>query len=388
MIFLKVVLLLGSLCYFLASLFIRFGLKRTNIKKHSDKQPAVTVIIPARNEQDNISACLESVLEQDYSNYNVVLVNDNSSDDTVVIAEKFLDLYKNFSVLNLPSNVTTSSPKKAAISFGIKNSTTDIIVTTDADCVLKSTWLSSIAWQYDNLTNVVVSWLLVEKSNKLLSKVEFLDSIFYSIIGAAMLGWGRPILANGANFSYRKSTFDSVGGFSGQEQYVSGDDDLLLQKFAKQKSGKIKFNPALETVVFTKPASSISQLLSQRLRWASKGPIYPVPFLLLQMGFYLFYLTLFSCFLFLLEKLWPIVFVGFALKALSDFIILFAGKQKLEYEIEILPFFLFQIFQFGYVIIIGAGGLFGQFTWKGRKFVRGKTEYGKRRQETGNLPGD
>ena len=372
MILLKLALLLGSLFYFIAALFIWFGLRRINSGPASDKQPSVTIIVPARNEEENITACLQSIFQQDYQNFDVILINDNSEDNTLLLAQEFTKNHANFRILNLSDTPSSMAPKKAAISVGVKHSTSEIIVTTDADCIVKPTWTSSLIKQFDNETGAVVSWLLVKKRGSLLNKVEFLDSIFYSLVGAALVGLGRPILANGANFSYRRDLFEQVGGFKGQEHYASGDDDLLLQKLAKHKEWTIKFDSSRDAIVQTNPAFSIAGLFSQRLRWASKGPIYPSPILLLQAGIYIYFLAILTSCLFAQVNVLPFLFAALFTKFVSDYVILFTGKQKLKFNMKSGPFILFEAFQIIYIVFVGIGGMWGHFTWKGRKFVRGQ----------------
>lgn len=290
----------------------------------------------------------------------------------------------NFQILNMQGTPAGIAPKKAALELGVKNSNGEIIVTTDADCLVKKTWLSSLVSQFDDKTVAVLSWLIVLGNRSFFSKLESLDSLFYSFIGAGLVGLGKPTIANGANFTYRKKVFEELNGFAGQQQYASGDDDLFLQKLAKQKKWQIRFQPSTNSLVTTTPVENIHEFISQRLRWASKGPIYPNAILFIQIGLYLFFLSLLVGFSFSFFQPHIFKFFGIALfaKILADWLIFSAGKRFVDFNTNIFLFFSQEILQILYILFVGVGGLWGQFTWKGRKFTHGKVK--ERKSETGD----
>lgn len=372
MMVLQQTLIVGGLLYFAAMVWLIFGLRRNSPVSQSQDKPMVSVIIAARNEQATIAACLDSVARQSYPNYEVIVVNDNSEDGTRAIAERYRDC--GVRILDLPPVVQNISPKKAAIALAVEHSRGDIIVTTDADCVVPHRWLESMVGQFDPVTGAVSSWVVVNAGERSLDRIEFLDSLFYSAIGGGLIGRGNPVIASGANFAYRKELFIRVGGFNGSEHYASGDDDLFLQKLARLKEFKIKFNSSKDALVTTRPAGSVARLLSQRLRWGSKGPAYPSIQSLIQGAIYLFDVGLvvsLAGLLFDPLRFAP-VFVALAIKLLADVLLFQTARNRLAVVIPWRHLIGFELFQIFYILVVGVGGLWGQFTWKGRRFVRGK----------------
>jgi len=195
-----------------------------------------------------------------------------------------------------------------------------------------------------------------------------------TLVGASAIGLGTPVLANGANFAYRRDTFQKLKGFSGGESYGSGDDDLFLQKISKKSKKRVVFNFLRDAGVETKANDSLKGFLSQRFRWASKSAVYPVPFLSLEIVLYLMTFSLLPGIplLLLCEQpvVLPLCFLFF--KLIADFIYLRLGLSKIGRRLNPVYFFLAELFQMSYILFVGIGGLFGAYTWKGRRYLNGK----------------
>ncbi len=369
-------LLVCSIGYVLAILTLHIGLLRISKQVQQSNKPFVTVIVPARNEEKNIINCLVPLAEQTYAKslYEIIVLDDNSDDRTFELAKEFSRSHKNFQVISLPEPPKYRSPKKVAIESGIKRSRGEIIFTTDADCVVQPQWIETMVHHFDEKTGAVLSWLKVRAGKTLISKLESVDSLGLSLVGAAAVGLGKPTLANGANFAYRKSVFDELGGFSGIDQFASGDDDLFLQKLSRQKKWRVAFAAEPEACAFTHATDNLRTFFSQRFRWASKGPLYPPTLFAMEFLIYFYFLVLavtvplsFSS---LISSAVPLAVL--LIKIGVDYLFVQKGKEFLNVRIPLLTFLLTEIFQIFYILVVGIGGSVGKFQWKGRTFRRGK----------------
>jgi cellulose synthase/poly-beta-1,6-N-acetylglucosamine synthase-like glycosyltransferase len=359
--------------YIFLLLLCTIGLRRLYNPPTNNDCPFVSVVIPARNEEENIGACLKNLSRQKYprEKYEVIVVDDHSDDNTYSITES----YKKDNVILLSLNdMSGMSPKKAALHQGIKASRGDIILTTDADCRTLPTWIETIVKYFDEKTGAVASWLYVEENNHLLSKLERLDSLALSFIGAASFGLKKPFMANGANFAYRRQVYNELNGFAGVDSYVSGDDDLLLQKIHASRNWKCTFAPDAHCAVVTKPCKTWRGFFQQRFRWASKGRIYPKKLLLLESSIYLYYLSLLAttimfilCGFTHLHMLLPL-----GLKFLADFVFMLLATRKFPHHINPLLLFTTEWLQMAYILLGGVWGLWGTYTWKGRRYTKGR----------------
>ena len=335
----------------------------------------VSVIIPFRNESENIIANVEGLLIQDYpeENFEVIYVDDNSADDSLKKLNEVRD-NNNIKVLSLPGDYSSNAHKKRAISYGIENSRGEIIVTTDADCVHSSGWLSSLLNNFDDGTGFVSGPVEFIKEKKLFSRIQKLEFGGLVITGAGLIGAGRPTICNAANIAYKRKVYDEVNGFYDHMNLSSGDDELLMQKIVRVTKYKVRFSLNKNSIVRTKSNSSISQFYQQRKRWASKGLFYKnfrLIFTLILI--YLFYLGLIiQPFLFIINSTVFAVTFGLSVivKFLLEFLILRKGRQILFNDLKLNLFLVAEILQVPYIIITGFAGMFGNLVWKNREIKR------------------
>lgn len=365
--------IIGTLAYCVFILLLAMGLKRLKTSTAVHNTPFVSVVLAVRNEAEHIGACLLSLTAQLYprDKYEIIIIDDHSADETNAIIRSFSsDMIKHFPL----TESNGLSPKKAALHQGIKASRGEIIFTTDADCRVSPTWIQTMVKYFTAKTGAVASWLCVEDNNHLLSKLETLDSLALSIVGAASFGWQRPMIANGANFAYRRQVYDELDGFSGAVEYGSGDDDLLLQKIHTTQKWTCAFAPDPASIVVTHPQKSLSQFFQQRFRWASKSRLYPAHVIFV-LSFLYFYL------LSLLVSALAFVFSGFSnlallaphtIKFTLDFAFMSFALQRLNKKINPALLFLTEWFQIFYIAIVSVWGRWGTYTWKGRRYQRGR----------------
>lgn len=262
---------------FFTLLLIIFWVKipRLNKKQRSySYNHKISIIISARNEEENILVLLQSLSKQTYQNFEVILIDDASTDNTANIIQNF---EANFllTLLQRTSEERGQSPKKEAISLGISKAKGSWIVTTDADCEVPQNWLRDIVHvihtQKVKLISALVSF---HKEKSFFEKLQTIE--FASLVGSGAVSMylNAPNMCNGANLSYEKKTFYEVGGFEGIAHIASGDDELLLQKIAQKYPKQIYFLKSKTTIVRTKAQKTIRDFYQQRKRWASKWKFY------------------------------------------------------------------------------------------------------------------
>lgn len=362
---------------------LRYSLAWISVKEISNLQSAicnlqssVSIVIAARNEENNISNCINDIIKQNYPKelFEIIIVDDASTDNTVNSIEKII--LKNsdckINLLKLKDDTTISAHKKRAISEGIKNATRELIITTDADCRMNENWLSSIISFYEkNNCKMIIAPVQFLKSGNIFQKFQQLE--FTGLIGitAAAAFLNEPIMCNGANLLYEKNAFNSLNGFESSENKASGDDVFLMLKFKKEFSaGAIKFIKSKDAIVWTSAKSSVSEFISQRKRWASKSTNYN-DFSTTIVALIVF-LTNISIVVSIVLLFINPVFIGvcftvFGIKCVVDFIFFlsiskFFGIRNLLWVV--IPEQLLYIF---YVAIIATIAPFGSYEWKGRR---------------------
>lgn len=253
-------------------------LRRTRkIKKgdvpHTVEQPPVSVIICARNEGDNLHRFLPLVLEQNYEDYEVIVVNDGSCDDTEDIIKDLQKIYHNLYITNIPQETRIISHKKLAITVGVKAAKNEILLFTDADCrPLTPNWITSIVRNFNDQTEFVLGHGNYYREHGFISKMVSYDTLTIAMqyMGFAQLGY--PYMGVGRNMAYRKSTFFNHKGFAGFLHVASGDDDLLINAFGKKHNTRIE--PSLEAETLSLPKTTFRDWYYQKLRHLSTVDVY------------------------------------------------------------------------------------------------------------------
>jgi len=343
----------------------------------------ISVIIPARNEERNIAACLDAIYDNDYSKdlFEVIVVDDHSEDATALIVKGYPA--KNIRLIALQDHVegNINSYKKKAIEVAVAQAQGELIVTTDADCIVPAKWLQVIAAFYKkNDAAFIAAPVVINNSRRFIEIFQALDFMTLQGITGAAVHKGLHAMCNGANLAYKRTAFYEVDGFEGIDDIASGDDMLLMYKISQHYTGKVFFLRSQEAVVQTAPVQTIAQFFNQRIRWASKADKYddksilPVLFavylfnvLLLAMPlvalFDNFHCTVFSI-QFSLIAVWLAVL---CFKTIVELIFLlpvavFFNKQKLLWWFPIM-----QPFHILYTVTAGFLGKFGNYKWKERK---------------------
>ena len=248
------------------------SIKKGNVA-HTVEQPPVSVIICARNEGENLSRFLPLVLEQDYLDYEVIIVNDGSCDDTEDIIKDLQKVYHNLYITNIPQETRIISHKKLAITVGVKAAKNEILLFTDADCrPLTSNWIKTMVRNFDNQTEFVLGHGNYYREKGFISSLISYDTLTIAMqyMGFALLGY--PYMGVGRNMAYRKSTFFRLKGFAGFLHIASGDDDLLINAFGKKHNTRIE--PSCEAETLSLPQNTFHDWYYQKLRHLSTVDVY------------------------------------------------------------------------------------------------------------------
>ena len=370
------IILIPTIHYVLFLLKIYFGLNKLNgAAQQNIPQEFVSVIIPFRNEENNILKTYENLTNQNYpkEKFELIFVNDSSDDNSLTLLES-LHKQENVLIFSVPNDYSVNAHKKRAIRFGIEKSKGEIIVTTDADCIHKKDWLRNLLKFMDEKSGFISGPVEFISDSNLFSKMQRLEFAGLVITGAGLIGSGNPIICNAANIAYRKKVFEEVCGFSYQMSLSSGDDELLMQKIHRDSNYKIKFALNKNAIVSTEANPTIKDFYHQRKRWASKGLFYGDNLLLLKLVLiFLFYLSLIIqpiLGILLSTKYFLIFFISYLFKISAEYLILKRGVNLLFNSNILKPFLITEILQVPYILISGFMGMFGNLIWKDRKIKR------------------
>jgi len=367
----------------------------------------ITVVVPARNEEENILRCLDSLAAQSYPKhlYEVIVVDDHSTDGTVELVGGYVSGLTVRCIRLSEQGGGRTAHKKWAIESGVRAARGQLIVATDADCTAGRDWLAAIAACYeDRGAKFIAAPVRIaaelprgsrpfggpealhgsrplrgshpprgSRSHGLLSIFQTLDFITLQGITGAAVYRRVHSMCNGANLAYEKSAFEEVGGFSGIDSIPSGDDMLLMHKIYCKYPQKVFFLKDRHAIVTTLPESSWSGFLHQRVRWASKADRYDdkrIFWVLLMV--YLVNLTFAGLFVAAFWNswwLWILLLLLIAKTAVEYPFVRsvagFFGQQRLMVYFAVL-----QPVHILYTILVGWLGKFGSYRWKDRKISK------------------
>lgn len=334
----------------------------------NEVQHTITVVVPFRNEAKNLERLVNSLQKLSYEKFDVVFVNDHSEDDSKKIIERTTGR-STFKWIMI--DLDDKEGKKAAITAGVKLSTAEIIVTTDADCWMDTRWLDHINAAFDKNTNMVAGPVVFKGKRSLFNDWQQLEFSTLIGTGGALIRMNAPMICNGANLSYRKLAFEKVNGFQGVLGTPSGDDELLMNKFKKAFSSNIKFLDHKDAVVVTRPAGNWHQFKHQRKRWSSKWKINKRPgTILVALLIMIFHLTFIITIVQALTIALPLktLTVLLVIKFLLEYAFAKSVAVKLGNNVEMKVFLLSQALYSFYAVFFGFLANFGNYDWKGRTY--------------------
>jgi cellulose synthase/poly-beta-1,6-N-acetylglucosamine synthase-like glycosyltransferase len=336
------------------------------LKYNNDYLPYVSVIIAARNEEENIGKCINSLKNLSYSPelLEIIIVNDRSNDKTREIILQSIKGYKNFKLIDSSENISKFFPGKAnAVDCGIKESRGEIIMMTDADCSVPVNWIQETIKYFNDETGMVCGFTRINDENGLSARVQSLDWLYLLSTAIGSSGFNRTLACIGNNLSFRKTVYDETGGYEKIKYSVT--EDLALMRTIRNTGYKIKFPVNPLSVVITDECKTFYELYSQKKRWFRGGTGIGLFGYFVGILMYSVNTIMLTGFLFL-----PLyLYISFILiKFLSDILIIFRTYNKLHYRGLYKYFIFFEIYFMIYGLLLPFTFLTGyKVNWKNRK---------------------
>lgn len=366
------ILMTGYYAFVVIVLFI--GTLRVQSSVKSNAQPFVSVIVATRNEEATIGECIHSLLNQDYpaDKYEIIVVNDRSTDETGQIIEKVRKRSANVIRVDITSESVEMAGKQNALNAGIKKSRGSIILTTDADCMAKSSWIKTMVSYFDEKTGVVIG-LPVTREDSFFAKLQSIDLVYLLNCAVGIIGWNKPISAIGNNMAVRAEAINQIGGISALGFTVT-EDAALIRTVSQKTEWLIRAARDINAVVITKPVKNLRQFYKQRSRWIIGGfvdaPKWGIVAIQLILLFYILLFSLIPVAIFLrnTELLFG-VGICFLVKLLVDFVLasdIFYRLKKLDFMKFFIPY---EIFQMLYGILIWFSSIvYRRVNWKEQSY--------------------
>lgn len=325
-----VIQLFYHLCFFMRVTRFKEGVRSENL-------PPVSVIICARNEDDNLTQNLPLIFNQDYPDFEVVVVNDCSYDLTGDVLEEFGKKNAKLKIVTIKEDEYYQHGKKVAVMMGIKGAKHEHLILTDADCRPASDqWLRKMASDFDEKTELVLGYGPFEKTKGLLNKLIRFDTFFialqylsYSLAGVTYMGVGR-------NLAYKKELFYRKKGFASHYHIQSGDDDLFVNEAATKTNTRIELNAA--SFCYSAAKQTLKEWWFQKKRHLQTGKQYKFSHKFLLGLFVLSQWIFWGCFVAtIVLGIQPYVALGIFVVRLTIQMLIFNFAMKRMDERDLLP---------------------------------------------------
>jgi 1,2-diacylglycerol 3-beta-glucosyltransferase len=342
-----------------------YGLKRNRNIVHSTSNLSFSIIIAARNEEANLSGCLESVANQTYpvSLYEIIIVNDGSTDGTEAICTDFIKRYPNIKSIRVTDDANIRG-KANALAQGIESSSGEIILITDADCTVPKTWVEQTATRYNSEVGLIGGFTL-QKAATPFEGMQSLDWTFILGMAAATAGLGHPLGSIGNNLSFRRSAYDEIGGYRNLKFSVT-EDYTVVQAIVSSLKWKYIYPIDLMHLVESKSCPNVQLIIRQKHRWGKGGlDMKPAGLIIMAIGF-LMHLSPF------IMLFWGGVVqaaTALMIKFIADYVFLYQILYRLDRKDDLRWFYWFEIYFIIYVLLLPFLVFFGgKVKWKGREF--------------------
>ena len=255
-----------NLCYYLG--FLKFAFTNFQVP-YTTKDKPVTVIICAKNEAENLRRFVPSILNQDYPDFELILINDASSDETLEVIEEFMKQDPRVKLVNVQNNEAFWANKKYALTLGIKKALHPYLLFTDADCEPHSNqWIRQMAAHFTDRKDIVLGYggYFINKKS-LLNKVIRFETLLTAIQYFSYVQWGMPYMGVGRNLAYTSNEFYRQSGFASHLHIRSGDDDLFINKAANKQNTTVSLH--LDSITRSIPKKTFRKWFDQKRRHVS-----------------------------------------------------------------------------------------------------------------------
>ena len=366
---LTLITLFTTFIYFIIGILIHYGLSRKYGR--TDLKPSVTILVAARNEEEYLPACLDSLVNQTYPSdlLQIIIINDQSSDKTKQIV---IDYAKEFSYLELVNTYDQQNGLKGkmnALAQGMDWARGEIILVTDADCRVPGTWVSEMAAYFTEGVALVGSLTAIHQpdgKSGFFDNIQAFDWYFLQAIAAGTAGINLPVSVLGNNFGFKKSVYNLIGGFRSMDFSLT-EDMTLLNTIAKNTDLKIVYPLQKSTMIQSLPLNNLGDFIQQRKRWLSGGMKAPLwGWILMSTSFLAHFSIVVN--LFLLNFTIAVI-SGLLLTLGIDLSLLWRMLRK-SGNLKVIKYFIpFEFFYFFYTIILAIDLIFpGRIYWKERSF--------------------
>jgi len=237
------------------------------------EQPPVSVIICAKDEAENLRQFLPFVLQQEYPDFEVIVINDGSTDETQSLLNDLCVEYQNLRTTFVPVGANNLSTKKLGLTLGIKAAKNELLLFTDADCMPEDkTWIARMARNFTPETDFILGYGAYLNKRGFLNRLITYDTLFIALQYMGMAIARKPYMGVGRNMAYRKETFFAHKGFASTLNLISGDDDLLVNKASDSKNTKVEIAP--DSITWSEPNKTFSGWFYQKERHLSVSSYY------------------------------------------------------------------------------------------------------------------
>jgi len=271
-------------CLFIAITFIQFlyylvvfgKFSFGKPKKNNPKRIPVSVIVCAKNEEDNVAKFIPLLAEQNYPDYEIVLIDDASSDNTLEVFEEFEKTYNNIRLVKVANNEAFWGNKKFALTLGIKAARKEYLLFTDADCYpMSKNWITEMSSNFTLQKTIVLGYGAYEKIPKsFLNKIIRFETLLTAVQYFSWAKIGKPYMGVGRNLAYKREEFFKVDGYRDHLKIRSGDDDLFINQVAHKKNTTICIAP--ESFTYSKPKTSFKDWFAQKRRHVATAEHYKI----------------------------------------------------------------------------------------------------------------
>jgi len=316
--------------------------KESIVQKSLEKSLPISVIICAKNEAENLETFLPSIINQHYPTFQIVLINDASSDDSLEVMESFASQHANIKIVDVKNTEAFWANKKYALTLGIKAAKYDHLLFTDADCKpISNNWISEMSKHFDDQKSVILgygAYIKIKKS--ILNKLIRFETVLTAMQYVSLSNLGLPYMGVGRNLAYTKTDFFRVNGFM-QHMYIrSGDDDLFINEVANKDNTSICLSS--ESFTLSEPKVTFSSWFKQKRRHITTANNYKIKHRLLLGAFYSsqFLFWVLAIILLLFQFNWQVTAVLITIRFIIQIIAYAIVTKKLE-EKDLLVFIPF-----------------------------------------------
>lgn len=345
--------------YFIFRVYRGLKIIGSQIPSPNSSQQSFSVIIAARNEAGKIEACLQALVNQYYpkDKYEIIVVADRCSDNTVQVANRFKEKFLQFTILEVQEVPTGISPKKYALARGIKEAAYDRFLFLDADVVPASNHIQVMNRYFGGNGEAVVGVMKLAYRQGFWQSFLRYERLLNWSVAAGSIGNKNPMISYGGNWGYTRNAFEKVGGFEGIYESLGGDDDLLLQKFGRENLN-VRFCSDPAGWVSTEAPGSLRTFLQQRRRHFAAGKYYQMRF---KVGYFLYHGS--NALIWIMPFIYPLSVFLLLVKVGCNAALLNNARKIFKERVNLLYLPVFEILFMLYNLLVGILGFVGRIKW-------------------------